>query len=758
MRRLIQLATLFTLFTLALMVGTAFGSTTWYIRAGGGTRYDSVNNTSGQCSGKVDADYPGTGTNQACGFNDWRYLYDLANGTVPLAWVIAGGDTVVIRGCHALATQTNPSNPNCRTGWDENNGSPGDNFFCYAYGNTGCYAPPIPAGTSGAHTKILGGCAYGTYTCTPISGTYPYGGGTTNETQLFGGFGLAYTLNLQNTQYVDVEGLEITSHNQTEASSYTAYSDATTYSIGQGVSSAGAVYVSLQNSNLSNTPSTSPTWWQLAPNCTRHGSPANEIGCSTSPPDDYAGSGILTNNQTANVNLTDVYVHGFADQGIFGPIGAPIINMTRTFVGFNGFAGWNFDDANTYNGAISAYSITSNVITLTYTGSTVDAGMLIVLNGFGTSTFLNGQVITLTSTTSTQMVGNFTHANASATESGTWANNSTPNATGASINAQYVTMNWNGCYEQYPHVDAIPARKCYDDLAGGFGDSWSGQQSTLSSFICNFCVDNYNTKDCFIGPHTFITTLVITNSESIGCMGQSWKWGGSPLAQSLTFLNNMTVSGNWRMSAAIAGTPSGYNQYLSDFGRASGNVVASTIPLGSSWIIGNNTWITNASTTFDIACPGYSPCTSTVVVNNNIFLGYQNIPTPSGIPAIFYIEDASITVNCANNIYYGVRNTTCNSSSGIITSDPLMVNEPSQASTAQSTLDLFNPAVGGNSLEPASGSPAVGGGVTYTGLLPYDYFRTATTTPPVIGASNYGAPTSPQVVMSGNVTMGGTQK
>jgi hypothetical protein len=68
--------------------------TTWYIRTDGGTRY-SANVTTGQCDGKADSAYPGTGTNQHCAFNDFRYLWDDNSGAVGSgAWVIAGGDTL----------------------------------------------------------------------------------------------------------------------------------------------------------------------------------------------------------------------------------------------------------------------------------------------------------------------------------------------------------------------------------------------------------------------------------------------------------------------------------------------------------------------------------------------------------------------------------------------------------------------------------------------------------------------------------------
>src|SRR6185437_2440059 len=42
--------------------------TFWFIRPDGGTHY-SANVTTGQCDGKSDTAYPGTGTNQHCAFN-----------------------------------------------------------------------------------------------------------------------------------------------------------------------------------------------------------------------------------------------------------------------------------------------------------------------------------------------------------------------------------------------------------------------------------------------------------------------------------------------------------------------------------------------------------------------------------------------------------------------------------------------------------------------------------------------------------------
>src|ERR1700694_3794462 len=99
--------------------------TTWYIRHDGGDRY-SANKTAGLCDGQADAVPVGTTPNQHCAFNDVRYLWaDFsynASATFPgWGWVIAGGDTVIIKDCiqyaaHAITGTPGSSGP-CRIGW-----------------------------------------------------------------------------------------------------------------------------------------------------------------------------------------------------------------------------------------------------------------------------------------------------------------------------------------------------------------------------------------------------------------------------------------------------------------------------------------------------------------------------------------------------------------------------------------------------------------------------------------------------------------
>jgi len=592
------------LLLLVVLISPSIFASTWYVRRDGGTRHSS-NVPSGQCDGKADVAYPGSGVNKHCAFKDFRYMWDDGSGRVGSgAWVIAGGDTVIIRGCAAAKTQSNPSDPDCRIGWDAPTGMP--DSWCYAVGSYICYNPPIPAGTAAQHTRILGqnyaNCNVGGATNPKLYAS--------NLTQLFGGFSLKYALNLTATKYVDVQCLEITSHN------------------GQ---------------------------------CTKGGAPAYPRGCNTNQPlDDFDDEGIRTDNTTANVTFQDVYVHGFNDAGIFGPIGGPI-TMTRVFVGFNGKVGWQFDDGS-----------------------------------------------------------------------------NTPDAAGSSITASYVTMIGNGCYEEYPVKHAFSAQACYDDNSGGFGDAWSGQDTDMDFFICDHCEMAYNTKDAFIGPHTNVHTLTITNSKSYGNMGAQWKWINAP-GGTVTFKNNLTIGNFARFQAPIPGAAHSFalasglgGAYLSDYGRAGGNTVAFNSQQNSHVLFANNTFVDYSQTVFLLSCGPASnnhngQCGGTsFVFTNNIFLGYYL--KGSEPPGLFYIDDRSIKVTSSHNIEYGNRSGFSDKCGGdIICSDPRLVNQPPQQGwTNQTFLDNFN-------FSPRSDSPAIKHGTPINGITT-DYYGTPRPNPPTIGA------------------------
>ena len=705
-------------------------ATTYYVRSDGGTRFSA--NVAGQCNGKFDAAYPGTGTNQNCAFSEARYLWDDDSGVdyhTAVFWVLAGGDTAVIRSCVANANQVNPSNPNCRVGWDNGNGGGSTNKWCTNEGNDQCFPPPIPSGDATHHTKILGGCAFGTYTCTPIGTNaamngYPWT--STNEVQLFGGFGVDYTFNLQSTAYVDVEGIEFTSHN--------------------GV-------------------------------CSRAGVPAYPRGCSTNPTiDDYAGSGIISNAQNSNITLQDVYIHGFASDGLFGEIGTGTFSMTRVSMDFNSGAGWQMD-----------------------------------------------------------------------------CGNACPDNPNAIIAASYVTQIGNGCYEQYPIVNtSFPGLACYDDNSNGFGDSWSGQDTALDTMTCDHCVQAYNTKDGFIGPHPNPTTLTVTNSTSIGNVGAPWKLIVANNA-TLHFFNNLTVSNCSRMAAILPGAAVSFGSVLITSGTASGSTVTfqtstQSFAAGDTvyfWIVqgggaylngqtatvlsggltstqfeavvssaasftangavqettagkgggylsdycrggiygmsynvqqndtiifAGNTWVTPGAGLINFAGCGTaynSPAgncgTSPIISTDEIFLGYT---IASADPDPFADNsDASIAFTISHDSLFGVGSNSHSPacSGSIICTDPALVNEPAQCGgsgcTSNSYWDSFTTLANWfpcpNSTSPCTGaSPVIHTGTAVSGLTT-DFFGATRPNPPSIGAVEPAGAVTIPITISGKVIFRG---
>ena len=170
--------------TLNIVAGGA-GSQTWYVRSDGGTPFTNATATpAGQCDGKHDAAYPGSGVNQACALGNLRYLWTDETTYYQEKWIISGGDTVIVR-----------QNPKGYTmGADAHAGS----FPKNCAGDIGdCYMPTIPSGTAAQHTRILG---ENYASCTSDSA----------KTLLNGTWREWAVINTTDSQFVDVACFEIT--------------------------------------------------------------------------------------------------------------------------------------------------------------------------------------------------------------------------------------------------------------------------------------------------------------------------------------------------------------------------------------------------------------------------------------------------------------------------------------------------------------------------------------------------------------------
>jgi hypothetical protein len=142
-----------------------------------------------------------------------------------------------------------------------------------------------------------------------------------NKTQLFGGFGLYHVLSLAATLYVDVQCIELTRHSQ----------------------------------------------------CIQHGDPAAPSTCSRDFPfDDYAVDGVVTDQGTHDVLMQDVWIHGFPDRGVLGPIGG-VVTCLRCDIAYNGMAGWDFDDGTGRDGTDHPFGSPSiNNATWNFVSSTIE--------------------------------------------------------------------------------------------------------------------------------------------------------------------------------------------------------------------------------------------------------------------------------------------------------------------------------------------------------------------------------------------------
>lgn len=154
-----------------LVSSTAWGST-WYIRT------DGSNNTN--CTGHTNAAYPGSGTGQACAFNDLAWVLPPSGGDTSTA--MQGGDTVIVDAAGQYMV-----------GYGMANTISAQCHYSYPYN---CVLGQVPSGTAGAHSRILGS-------------NYA---SCSSKSQLWGTQSIYQILDISGKNYVDVQCLEITDH------------------------------------------------------------------------------------------------------------------------------------------------------------------------------------------------------------------------------------------------------------------------------------------------------------------------------------------------------------------------------------------------------------------------------------------------------------------------------------------------------------------------------------------------------------------
>jgi hypothetical protein len=308
----------------------------------------------------------------------------------------------------------------------------------------------------------------------------------------------------------------------------------------------------------------------------------------------------------------------------------------------------------------------------------------------------------------------------------------TKSASDAMIHASYLTVEWNGCNEEYPIAHAIPVISCFDQDSGGYGDG-IGTPDTPLNLTCDHCIFRYNTQDGLDLLHVSGSLISITNSIAYGNMGQQWKMG---LMRSIVFQNNVTVHNCRRLSAPMPGAPDGYNKHLSLFCRAAGDGIAFAVNDSGYYVFQDNSFAGYGATSYDISCSG-SCSKANIIFQNNLHVGYKD-PVGGEPPAVFYTTGLPRNPFAArnHNIYYNMRS--CPSGAAERCVDPKIVKLP--AWNGEASLD-------GIDFHLTRTSPARGAGVAVQGLnIDYDGVKRPANSPNDIGAFQFplDAGTAPQ--------------
>src|SRR5690242_10916744 len=157
------------LITLMLVPALSYAHTDFYVRPDGGTRFTNAKDTpKGQCNGKHDAAYRGSGVNQPCAFKEVAYLeFDGTYVYAPKP-VFQGGDVV-----HIAAGQY-------RVGY---NGPTDKSYVGLAVaGDPFGTAISIPGGTASEPTTFIGAGV--------------------DKTQIYGGYGLGAIFSVNSANVV----------------------------------------------------------------------------------------------------------------------------------------------------------------------------------------------------------------------------------------------------------------------------------------------------------------------------------------------------------------------------------------------------------------------------------------------------------------------------------------------------------------------------------------------------------------------------
>lgn len=261
-----------------------------------------------------------------------------------------------------------------------------------------------------------------------------------------------------------------------------------------------------------------------------------------------------------------------------------------------------------------------------------------------------------------------------------------------------LLIEWNGCLETYPGKRPFG---CWAQSAGGYGDG-VGFGQTAGDFLIEDSIFRFNTSDGLdLLYHTDVGTVTVTRSWSEGNAGNAFKWhGNGSMTNSVAISNCAFFQGKPFTASGGTGV---------DPCRALGNTIAVGPAPDGTIILQNNTVLSNGDVTIDAS----GGATSTLIVRNNIFYGFENynrrLTEPGRHTSGVYVTGA-LAVTQTNNVWFGTY--------GVGTVSPDVC--PATAICADP--QLVNPSLNNANVYLKPTSPAVNAGST-TGAPTSDFYR-----------------------------------
>ena len=234
------------------------------------------------------------------------------------------------------------------------------------------------------------------------------------------------------------------------------------------------------------------------------------------------------------------------------------------------------------------------------------------------------------------------------------------------ITLSEVTVEWNGCSEEYPITHRLPFHHCSDDNSAGYGDG-IGTATSTSAAGWQWRVDQstfrYNTQDGLDLLHVqgANSTAAITGSQFYGNMGNQVKLGGMMTS---AFRNNVVIGNCRYLSVNHPDLPQGYNAQLSDFCRAGGNAFLKQMQKGEKDFIQNNSFAGMYGAPVYLAdCLNGAGACSTVSVrfDNNLIVGFLDYSRQNSVyvPALDSAEQTNYFAQAGgsrrNNLMFHTR-------------------------------------------------------------------------------------------------------